>query len=175
MHEGIRYSCDECDWMTQRAEKLKIHKEDKHLGLKHFCGQCGVLYNTKKSLDRHIKDLHHSRISFCNDCDFQSSMKREFIRHRILHKKQCQQCDYTATHEKNMKIHIQAIHEKSTYPCEICPYKSSTPRSLSNHQKSKHPAWKKKIIFNRSEKIGALINSQNEAGRLCKENSQYYQ
>ena len=120
MHEGIRYSCDECDWSTIRSDRLKVHIENKHLGIRHFCSQCGFLASTKKYLDRHMKNIHLSRMSFCNHCDFQSSMKKEFMRHKILHKKQCQQCDYTATQERNMKIHIQAIHVKIIYPCKLC-------------------------------------------------------
>ena len=55
-----------------------------------------------------------------------------------------------------MKIHIQAIHDQVTYPCKVCPYKSSTPRYLSLHVKSKHSAqeytWNN-CLDNKKEKI----------------------
>ena len=41
----------------------------------------------------------------------------------------------------NLKIHIQAMHERLEYHCNLCSYKASTPRSLKLHEKSKHVIW----------------------------------
>ena len=171
-HIGHRIKCNECDWSTTRSNSLKTHMEDKHLGIRHFCDQCNFVATTKKGLEKHVNNMH--QVSFCNVCECRSSSKPEFIKHQILHKLQCKQCDYVASRLDNMKIHVQAIHDQLTYPCKVCPYKSSTPRYLSMHVKSKHHAqeytWnscldnkKEEIMMPRQpdEKIWARISFES--------------
>ena len=137
-HIGLRINCNECDWSTTTSSKMKTHIQSKHLGIRHCCDQCGYLTTTKYLLDKHVKRIH--QVSFCDVCEFKSSSKPEFIKHWTLDKLQCKQCDYIASRVDNMKMHMQAIHDQETYLCKVCPYKSSTPRYLSQHIKSKHPA-----------------------------------
>ena len=129
------FFCQICSYKTSSNASLKEHTQSMHEGIRYGCEKCDWTTPRSEKLR-----LHLAKRQFCSQCDFQSCMKKEMLGHQILHKKQCQQCDYIATQVKNMKIHIQAIHEQITYSCQVCSYKSSTTRYLALHMKSKHPA-----------------------------------
>ena len=50
--------------------------------------------------------------------------------------KQCQCCEYKATTNGNLKIHIQSKHEGKTYQCQCCEYKASRNDYLKTHNQS---------------------------------------
>ena len=37
----------------------------------------------------------------------------------------CSQCDYKATLQSNLKIHIESVHEDVKYPCSQCDWHSN--------------------------------------------------
>ena len=58
---------------------------------------------------------------------------------------QCPQCKYRATVQRNLKIHVQAMHEGLTYKCDVCEFSASTPRTVGWHKKAKHTSQYKTI------------------------------
>ena len=45
----------------------------------------------------------------------------------------CNQCDYQATQQKSLKIHIQSKHEGVKYACDQCEYQATTQSNLTQH------------------------------------------
>ena len=54
----------------------------------------------------------------------------------------CDQCDYQATKQSHLTIHIQSIHEGIKYACDQCDYQASTQSSLTSHIQSVHKSLK---------------------------------
>ena len=54
----------------------------------------------------------------------------------------CNQCDYQATKQSHLTIHIQSIHEGIKYACDHCDYQASTQSSLTRHIQSVHKSLK---------------------------------
>ena len=40
VHEGVYYSCDQCDYKATHKSSLKMHKEPIHEGVCYSCDQC---------------------------------------------------------------------------------------------------------------------------------------
>ena len=50
----------------------------------------------------------------------------------------CDQCDYQATTQGNLRVHIQSKHEGIKYACDQCDQQFTKQRSLNTHIQSKH-------------------------------------
>ena len=50
----------------------------------------------------------------------------------------CNQCDYQAKQQGNLKIHIQSQHEGVKHDCNYCDYQATQQRNLKVHIKKKH-------------------------------------
>ena len=54
----------------------------------------------------------------------------------------CNQCDYQATHQGNLTVHIQSKHEGVKYACNKCDYQAKRPYILRSHIQSIHEGVK---------------------------------
>ena len=54
-HEGLCFSCDQCDPKTPYPAKLKIHIKLKHKGIHHKCDQCNFKALKKNNLSCTLK------------------------------------------------------------------------------------------------------------------------
>ena len=50
----------------------------------------------------------------------------------------CNQCEYEATTQSNLKKHIESDHEKIRYSCNQCEYEATTQSNLNKHIESDH-------------------------------------
>ena len=50
----------------------------------------------------------------------------------------CNQCQYKATQQSNLKIHQQSKHEGVKYSCNLCQYQTGLAGNLKKHQQFKH-------------------------------------
>ena len=50
----------------------------------------------------------------------------------------CNQFDYQATKQSNLKTHKQSVHEGITYSCDKCNYQATKQSNLKRHEKSVH-------------------------------------
>ena len=50
----------------------------------------------------------------------------------------CDQCDYQATQQGHLTIHIQSKHEGIKYACNWCEQQFSKTSNLKTHIKKKH-------------------------------------
>ena len=57
---------------------------------------------------------------------------------KYSNKNKCNECDYTATHAGNLKIHVMAKHEGIRYNCDECDHVATQPGSLKVHVMAKH-------------------------------------
>ena len=57
-HEGIRYPCDQCDYVGNYASNLKLHKRSTHEGIRYLCDQCENAATQHSDLKSHKKAKH---------------------------------------------------------------------------------------------------------------------
>ena len=58
MHEGVKYTCDQCDYQATQQSNLTVHIQSKHEGIKYVCDQCDQQFTQKNTLRIHIKKKH---------------------------------------------------------------------------------------------------------------------
>ena len=58
MHVGVRYSCDQCDYLAKRSGNSKIHKESKYEGVRYPCDQCQYIATQSNNLKKHKQNKH---------------------------------------------------------------------------------------------------------------------
>ena len=43
-HEGVRYPCDKCEFVTTKARNRMLHIRRKHEGVRYPCDKCKYMY-----------------------------------------------------------------------------------------------------------------------------------
>ena len=51
---------------------------------------------------------------------------------------QCDQCDYKASTQEDLRQHTKTIHEKYSYKCDQCDYRAQQKEDITKHTKSRH-------------------------------------
>ena len=65
-HEGIKYSCNQCDSKFTEQGSLKKHKVSLHEGIKYSCNQCDLKFTEQGSLKKHKMSVHEGVKYSCN-------------------------------------------------------------------------------------------------------------
>ena len=52
-HDGVRYSCNQCEYQATQQGSLKTHQQFKHKCVQYFCDQCEYQAATQSSLKTH--------------------------------------------------------------------------------------------------------------------------
>ena len=129
-HEGIRNTCDQCDYKATTKGDLRRHLESIHEGARYTCDQCDYKPTTKGDLKRHVESIHEGVRYTCDQCDYKPTTKGGLKRHvESIHdgvRHTCDQCDYKATTKGDLKRHVESIHEGVRYTCDQCDYKATT-------------------------------------------------
>ena len=58
IHDGLKYSCEFCDFKATQKRSLPQHVKSIHDGVKHSCEFCDYNATTKKNLQLHAKSIH---------------------------------------------------------------------------------------------------------------------
>jgi predicted RNA-binding Zn-ribbon protein involved in translation (DUF1610 family) len=66
-HDGMRYPCPDCAYVTGRADNLKLHHAALHQGAQYTCRQCSYSAKRRSTLRHHVAAKHLS-VSFKASC-----------------------------------------------------------------------------------------------------------
>ena len=58
-HEGVKFTCDQCDYKAPSKSSLLVHFKSMHEGVKFLCSQCDYQAKWKNMLLRHVKAKHN--------------------------------------------------------------------------------------------------------------------
>ena len=58
---------------------------------------------------------------------------------------QCDQCDYKANTQEELRQHTKTIHEKYSYKCDQCDYRAQQKEDITKHTKSRHDNYQPSI------------------------------
>lgn len=156
-HFGMRYRCDQCDYVSTKESYLTMHKRAKHtehLGMNYSCDKCEYVTTKENYLSMHKRAKHEGVIFSCDQCDFTGIMAANLA----IHKKAkhpstfmtskpkprgvltCDQCDYTTIIPQNLSIHKKSKHQGQAvkYRCNQCDYEASHKPTLIRHVRVKH-------------------------------------
>lgn len=54
-----KYSCEDCDYQTERRSNFNKHVKARHLGIRFPCDQCGYKASDRSNLNKHVKSVHN--------------------------------------------------------------------------------------------------------------------
>ena len=121
-HNLILTICEICGALLKSKYYLEDHKKSVHEKVKNFaCNYCGKVFASKSTLNGHVGRMHET----------------------ISRKFKCDKCEFTSLEPNKLKIHEQAIHQKSVrYECHLCKYFSYRKTGLQNHIKVVHEKYR---------------------------------
>lgn len=107
------------------------------------CHVCGHASRRKVDLMKHVNGKHNGPLYTCKvrGCDFTTTWPACLNAHRIVHSDErpftCDQCDFRAKTEGNVRRHVKMVHDKHTYlSCRFCPYRAPHPYRIRDHEKT---------------------------------------
>ena len=84
VHDGVRYSCDSCEYKATTLSHLKTHKEAIHDGVRYSCDSCNYKATTLNSIKTHRESIHDGVRYSCDSCDYKATK----LSHLKTHKNQ---------------------------------------------------------------------------------------
>ena len=84
-----KQSCPQCDYVGSTAS-LKYHIDSVHLGIRYPCQQCDYMFKKKDDLKRHVQTIHEGIRYPCDKCDFIATQRGHLYKHiRAKHEGRC--------------------------------------------------------------------------------------
>ena len=140
--EGF-FRCDECPVLSDDIDDFKRHKNTAHDGIIYSCSQCQ--YKSKRFEEGLIFHMlkHGEGLWFhCDQCEFKAAKPKRVKTHRMtVHGSAnyvCDRCYYKSTKEVNLHHHMKSKHEGLRYECDQCDHKATLPNSLIKHRYRYH-------------------------------------
>ena len=135
--------CKYCDFSTKQATEMerhrKLHEENMIL-----CDQCE--YKTTKAfrLRQHRDRLHDTTEHFCKSCDYKSNTRRQLYYHdRAVHRGltyNCEVCGFKTARSGNLRQHQRRKHGGERFQCVFCNFGDSEKNRVILHEKRRHSA-----------------------------------
>ena len=126
IHDGVKYACDQCEYEANQKIQLEHHKIKKHNGIKYSCDQCKYITYHRKGIYQH-KRSQHNGIIYQTSSEVELKFKREIF--------QCILCIYSTSKQDDLKSHIDSIHKIIQFSCSQCEYQFTDHQSLREHKK----------------------------------------
>ena len=134
-HEGIRYHCDQCNYVATLSSSLKRHKKSKHKSIVYSCDQCDHEATHSGGLYKHKQSKHDGIRYPCDKCEYVASYKTNLSAHRK--RKHCVQAE-----EFYPDMDIETHSSTKTHKCNVCDKSFSLCSHLSiyikTHTRSTH-------------------------------------
>ena len=119
-----KFQCNQCDYsqVVKRFGEMVNHIKAVHEGLKLSCELCQFQTGYKRCLTEHVKIIHEGKLKECKECSFTTKNRSSLSIHMTKHKlkenmwtakktrRQCSKCEYDSESVKEMKKHILENH-----------------------------------------------------------------
>lgn len=175
------FKCYECGNLfkarTPWLRHILLHNSEEKPHSSLVCEVCGFVTPYESVLERH--SLKHNKLSktfTCPviPCSFSTYSKYNLKQHMFTHENDkyfnCNVCSLKFSQEKNLKRHMQTLHEPKIEPymCFRCDYKSARIDKMKGHCNSLHPGDDEalnSVLKQQKEKksVSNNINNHEEA------------
>ena len=78
--------CPECGSVYFDRSTMLKHYRSKHEGVKYSCNQCDYQATQQDNLQSHISAKHSDTVLKCEDCDYQTKWRSNFQTHKKTHR-----------------------------------------------------------------------------------------
>ena len=122
------HKCNQCDFASVKASKLKTHLKF-HSGEKSFkCNQCDSVAVQAGVLRTHLK-IHSGEKSYkCDQYDYASARADELRKHKKTHTGEkphkCNLCDYASAQAGQLRMHSNTHSGEKLFKCNQCDHTS---------------------------------------------------
>ena len=58
IHDGVKFSCEYCEYKAATKRSLQNHVKSIHDGVKYSCEYCDFKATEKSNLQNHVKSIH---------------------------------------------------------------------------------------------------------------------
>ena len=141
IHTEDSYSCDQCNEVFNRKDKLKCHIEDVHEFVTR-CKACKTEFTSIKNLDRHVDaryDADGTPIHKCDVCDKVLCSQRFLNKHMKKHLVSCDDCGEIFSRVTDLARHMNRTNVK----CDQCSLIFCNSKKLMTHRLKLHHQIKK--------------------------------
>nr|XP_006819808.1 PREDICTED: uncharacterized protein LOC102805851 [Saccoglossus kowalevskii] len=151
--------CNMCTFSTHDKSEFLDHEKVHVNTIGLLCNFCSFVSKDKEELFEHIGTLHKYG---CKECPFTTDKESLLIAHLVETKHSltakvapekdsitsaatnitkpkhpCSQCNFLATSEKSLHLHVRAKHQKF-HKCSYCSFRSYSLKKYLTHTKSSH-------------------------------------
>ena len=78
-HQGLRYPCDQCEYVATEVHNLKLHIDSKHEGVRYPCDHCDYAATQACVLKKHIENKHEGVRFPCLRCVYHLLQQQQVI------------------------------------------------------------------------------------------------
>ncbi|KAG5675157.1 hypothetical protein PVAND_005083 [Polypedilum vanderplanki] len=144
--EKLQIRCKVCHNIFTTKNEFREHFMTQHAGenkTSYECKECQKVFDNKKTLISHFKRTHER--NDCTECEEIFSSKSELEKHfQKCHDEEekdqfmCSYCGKILMTERNLKLHIHAIHKNLRYDCTVCSKSFTYKSAMYRHRDREH-------------------------------------
>ena len=135
------FHCNQCDYQTNKLQRMIYHKRIFHNGNVLICDQCEYTTKIKSNMNQHTEEKHLMTEYQCQKCEFRGTKKKVWAHKIKIHEKReytCKDCEYVGKSQSKLGHHRQKIHLMIDYSCKVCNIKFVSSSSYRRHMKQQH-------------------------------------
>ncbi len=146
VHSETVFRCDwpQCEFETKYRANWRTHRKI-HTGVKGLrCGwpACEAMFFTNSKLREHLRFFHNKERPFacvwpgCEDAfKDQNNLDTHINRVHTGHKPfKCSKCTKSYTRKGCLRVHLNIVHNKCKYKCDLCQFRTHRMLHLKAHQ-----------------------------------------
>jgi len=131
IHQGVKFSCDKCEFKTARQDHLKRHALSAHTEkeIQFSCNHCDFQSETESALKSHIQTEHEETKPKTTENNEDPDLPTS---------NECPICDKVFSSLSSTKLHFKSRHMGIRFPCDFCDYQATQQGHLRFHIRTKH-------------------------------------
>ena len=138
-------------WFVHQYEQgLRKHKRSSHEGVRYSCPECDSKYSHPQALRNHVRSVHEGRLYECDQCDYKAALKPNIEKHKLSKHEgvrfKCALCPRTFSTKGILHKHNRIKH--IVYDKLKCPHCEWSFSGEGQSERTRHTkAWKWEVLL----------------------------